>query len=109
MYGIYLTDSKDSSADSNTVSGGHLIEKMTIRNCLFRGIRIEGAHNIVKNCFINNTGGTQLFANSFAIGIEAIGPGVIIENNTVTETYACGKGESVGISLVIIAVCRSKL
>lgn len=98
MYGIYLSDSKGSDTSMDSLSGGYLIENMVITNSLSRGIRIEGANNVIKNCTVTSTGGTTLFDNSFAIGIEIFGPGSVIENNTVTETYACGKGESVAIS-----------
>lgn len=98
FFGIYLADTKGSSTGADSRSGGHIIEKMVIKNSLFRGIRLEGIHNTVRACTISDTGGTSFFPNSFAIGIELIGPSVTIDNNVVNETYACGIGESVGIA-----------
>ena len=85
MYGIYLSDSLGSDTDPTSTSGGHLIENLTITGSSFRGIRMEGSNNIVKNSTIAAIGGTTIFKNAFAIGIETIGPGAIIENNTISD------------------------
>ncbi|MDI9817756.1 MULTISPECIES: hypothetical protein [unclassified Legionella] len=98
MYGIYLSNSSGSDTNMGSLSGGYILENLVIKNSFFRGIRIEGANNVVRNCTVTSTGGTTVFNNSFAIGIESIGPGTIIEKNIVTETYSCGTGESVAIS-----------
>lgn len=98
MYGIYLSDKLGSDADPGSVSGGHVIDNMTIKDNFFRGIRLEGAYNIIKNSTITGVSGTTVFSNAFAIGIESIGPGAIIENNTITEIYGTGTGESVALS-----------
>lgn len=98
MYGIYLSDKQGSDSDPTSSSGGHLIDNVTITGSSFRGIRMEGAYNIVRNSTITAIGGTTIFKNAFAIGIETIGPGAVIEKNTVSEIYGTGTGESVAVS-----------
>lgn len=98
MYGIYLADLRGSDTDLNSLTGGHLISQMTIKASTFRGIRIEGAQNQVKNTQIIGVGGSTVYNDAFAMGIESIGPGASIENNVIKGIYGAGKGEAVGIS-----------
>ncbi len=98
MYGIYLSDSNTSSTGANSLSGGYKIENVKLVSNYFRGMRLEGANHTVIGNTVRNTGGSIVFDNSFAIGIEIIGPGAKVESNTVVDTYSCGNGESVAIS-----------
>lgn len=98
MYGIYLADKQGSDAALGAMSGGHRIDGVTIKDSLFRGIRIEGAYNTVQKSKIIGVGGTTIFDNAFAMGIETIGPGAVIAYNSIQNIYASGKGESVALS-----------
>jgi len=103
FYGIYLSDivaSKSSEADFD--DGNHLIDNVTITNSTFRGIRVEGLDNVVSNNLIQNIGGTSVYENPYAFGIESFGPDALIENNVIEEIRGGGEadiGEGVGISL----------
>lgn len=98
MYGIYLSDSNTSSTGPDSLSGGYKIEGVTLKENYFRGIRLEGSNHLVRNNVIRSTGGSLVFSNSFAIGIEIIGPGAKIEKNIISDTHSMGNGESVALS-----------
>ena len=98
MYGVYLADSKGSNTGIGSTSGNYLIEHLVLTNNLFRGIRLEGVHQIVRNNIIVHTGGSSVYNNSFAMGIEIIGPKARIEHNRIIDTHAMGTGESIAIS-----------
>jgi hypothetical protein len=71
---------------------------MILQDNFFRGIRVEGDRQIIRNNRIVNTGGNLVFKNSFNMGIEIIGPRTKVENNTVIDTHAQGTGENIAIS-----------
>lgn len=98
MYGVYLADQKGSNTGWNSSSGNYLIENLVLQNNFFRGIRVEGTNQILKNNKIFNTGGSLVFDNAFSIGIEIIGPRARIENNSILDTHAQGSGENIAIS-----------
>ncbi|RUR20245.1 hypothetical protein ELY21_01630 [Legionella sp. km535] len=98
MYGVYLADSKGSYTSINSISGNYLIEHLVLTNNLFRGIRVEGANHLVINNTIIHTGGSTVYENAFAMGIEIIGPKARIEHNRIMDTHATGTGESIAIS-----------
>ncbi|CAM3026910.1 hypothetical protein [Legionella worsleiensis] len=98
MYGIYLADKKGSNTKGDSTSGNYLIENMQLTNNTFRAIRLEGVKHVVRNNLITHTGGSEVFANAFAIGIEIIGPQAQIERNSIRNTKAKGTGESIAIS-----------
>jgi Ca2+-binding RTX toxin-like protein len=95
FYGVSLTDQTTGSARY----GGHEISNLTVTDCTFRGIRVEGADNTVKGCTINDVSGTTVYANAFAAGIESLGPRATIVGNRVSEVYPGGTGEGLGISI----------
>jgi Ca2+-binding RTX toxin-like protein len=99
QYGIYLSD----LIDSKPLDGGrHLIQNVDISDSTFRGIRVEGLDNVVRDCTISDIGGTTLYANAYAFGIESFGPNARILSNTVTDVRGFGiqdVGEGVGISI----------
>ncbi|HAT1797178.1 TPA: hypothetical protein KLD65_001430 [Legionella pneumophila] len=98
MMAIYLADSRGSRTNQGSHSGHYLIEKMTLKNNFFRGIRLEGVNQRISNCRILNTGGSTVYENAFSMGIEIIGPGSVVENNFIQDTKASGEGENIGIS-----------
>jgi hypothetical protein len=98
MYGVYLADPKGSNTSRGSTSGNYLIEHLVLTNNLFRGIRVEGVNQTVRNNKIVHTGGSSVYNNSFAMGIEIIGPKARIEHNSIIDTHAMGIGESIAIS-----------
>ena len=98
--GIYILDNyKDLDNTEKTVSGGCTIENMRLERNLVKGIWIHAREAKVRNNVIKRTTGTTLDTNYRTFGIEALGPGIIIENNHVINTVPVGKEESVGISI----------
>jgi hypothetical protein len=69
MYGVALADST-----VGLTYGRHSIHDLTVTDCTFRGIRVEGPNSVVRDCIIFDISGTTVFANAFACGIESFGP-----------------------------------
>ncbi|MCS7160134.1 MAG: right-handed parallel beta-helix repeat-containing protein, partial [Gemmatales bacterium] len=106
MYGILITGNYDRAVSSRLplTTGGHVIENMRLINNKFRGMRIEGRGNIIRQNVVMNTGGTRLYPNAYSFGIEVVGPGSLIKDNVIYNTYGMGQlGEGVGISASSIA------
>lgn len=95
FYGVQLADQTTGSA----VYGGHEVTNLTVTDCTFRGIRVEGAGNTVADCTVHDIAGTTVYANAFSAGIESLGPGAKITGNKVSEIHAQGTGEGLGISI----------
>lgn len=103
-YGLHLSDNYDTVAANNGTftGGGHIVENLIIDQCKFRGIRVEGNGNIVRNNVIREIGGTTAYSDAYAFGIESYGPGAVIEGNRIYEVRGRGVadiGEGVGISI----------
>lgn len=103
-YGIYLSDLADTvQATGGSFTGGyHRVEGLRISNCTFRGIRIEGNGNLVRDVHLRFIGGDQFYPSSSAIAIESLGPGAKIVGNTVHEVRGGGaadQGLGIGISV----------
>ena len=100
-YGIYLSDFVDkANSGAELTGGGHLIEDMIITGSTFRGIRVEGVNNIVRDNVISRIGGSTLFENAYGFGIETFGFNTLIEHNRISEIRGYGTadvGEGVGI------------
>ncbi|MCS7167567.1 MAG: right-handed parallel beta-helix repeat-containing protein [Gemmatales bacterium] len=106
MYGVYILGNYNSVVANKTgfSQGGHVIESLRLINNKFRGIRVEGRGNIIRNNLILNTGGTRAWPNAYAFGIEVIGPGALVRGNVIYNTYGMGQlGEGVGISASSLA------
>jgi hypothetical protein len=95
LYPIRLED----LSTNNDATGGHTVTDMVIESATFRGIVVEGHNNTVSDNTIHDIGGTSVFTNAFAIGIESFGPGALISGNDIEEVHASGAGEAVGISV----------
>lgn len=80
-------------------TGWHIVEGMTISHSTFRGIRVEGVGSVVRKNQIKHIGGTMVFEDSYAMGIEAMGDASEVSANTVLDVRGQGVGEGVGISL----------
>ncbi len=94
MYGILADDRAEATRGSHIV-----VENLVIRDSSFRGVTIYGAHSRVSNVTVERIGGTQVFGNAFAFGIEMHDDHCRVTNNIVREFYPAGEGEGVGISL----------
>jgi hypothetical protein len=103
QYGIYLSDLVDYASSIDDLSGGaHLVENVVVSDSTFRGIRLEGAENIVRNNSISNIGGSTSYPDAYAFGIESFGRNALISGNTITNIHGAGVsdlGEGVGISV----------
>ena len=80
-------------SDQINVSG------MKVEYSTFRGILADADHLNVQNSLFYETGGTRLYDNAYAVGIETSGHFCTVHGNSIEETYAAEAGESVGISL----------
>jgi len=103
MYGVYLSDLADAVRPNGSFDGGgHTLKDLDISRCTFRGIRIEGNGNVVRNNTIREIGGCTLYQDAYAFGVESFGPGALIECNRLYEVRGGGVadiGEGVGISI----------
>lgn len=80
-------------------SAGVIVEGMTLLDSDFRGIRAVVNGGAIRDNLIVRTGGCKLFKNSFAMGIEAVGRGLVVEGNTIAGVVPVNTGEGVGISI----------
>jgi len=102
LFGVYLSDLFDTYWLVGFPGGHHVLEDLDISGSRFRGIRIEGNANIIRRNVIQHIGGSTapVFVNLIMIGIETIGPGAIIDSNSVHEVRGlAGVGEGVGIAI----------
>ena len=97
MYGIYLSDDSDIALSGTGFNQGHhVIENMQLIGNTFRGLRVEGRGNVIRNNIVEDTGGTTVYGNPIVMGIESLGPGALIEDNYI---YAVrGNGYGIAIS-----------
>lgn len=77
------------------------ISDFIFKSNTFRAIGIKSDKVTVLNTSIKETGGTKVYDDSFAMGIEIKGGNCIIKNNTISETKAVGIGESIALSLSV--------
>lgn len=89
-------------------SQGLRIDNLTVEDALMRGIKIEGADALVKNCLIKNIRGSTLTPAQYCMGIEVSGARPKITSNLIEEFYGTGpepnNGEAVGISVSDLGV-----
>gem|GEM_PF-4793714 len=93
-YGVCLDGDAASSSH-----GWHVVRRMVIEDCTFRGARVSGTACVIRDNEVREIGGCMLWPDSFAFGIEAIGPEARVMDNAVEEIVASGGGEAVGISV----------
>lgn len=97
-YGVYLSDTSETYS---LVSNG-LVHDLSIAECTFRGVRVEGSGNVVRDNSITAIGGATFAANAYAMGIETYGVDGLIERNLIHDVRGGGSadlGEGVGICL----------
>lgn len=94
LYGIRIDGGSSGELASDVV-----ITKVAASNYYFRGILVQAANASIEDNEIHATGGTLMFPDAFAIGVEVAGNRCRIARNVVSEVSATGVGEGVGISL----------
>jgi len=99
-YGLYISDFADSAMATGFLGGYHRVEDLRITHCTFRGMRIEGNGNVVRNVDLRFIGGDLVYPSSSAIAIESLGPGARIIGNTIHEVRGGGPGDT-GLGLAI--------
>ncbi len=83
------------------------VSHLEINGATFRGIMASADQAVIHNNRITNTGGSTVFQDAFAMGIEVMGSECLVTRNYVTDTYPVGIGEGVAISLSSrVAGCR---
>lgn len=98
MYAVQMLrdpDPKRSAAQVQDI----IIERIVALDNTFRAFRVDGSGVTIRENIIRRTGGTLVYPDAFAMGIEVIGPNALIENNRIFETVPVGIGEGVAISL----------
>lgn len=97
-YGVYLSD----TSQAFSLASNSLVHDLSITDCTFRGVRVEGSGNVVRDNSITGIGGATFVANAYAMGIETYGASGLIEGNVVHDVRGGGSsdlGEGVGICL----------
>lgn len=89
MYGVHLEGTYDVT--------NNIVSAVDVSNSTFRGIAMEGTGDTVTNCNVSNIGGTTVFENNRAFGIENFGPSGQIDSDNISNVH--GTSESVGISI----------
>lgn len=93
QYGVYISDDADLAlAERGFNQGGHLVEGLTLIGNTFRGMRIEGRGNVIRDNIVQDTGGTTVYSDPIVVGIESLGPGALIEGNRVYAIRGHGYG-----------------
>lgn len=80
--------------------GNFTIQNTDLEGNTFRGIHLVGAGASVSGNHIEATGGTIVFHDSYAMGIEMTGPSCVISGNSIIDTLPVGVGEGVGVAIV---------
>ncbi|GGU69594.1 hypothetical protein GCM10009504_28470 [Pseudomonas laurentiana] len=103
QYAVYISGYFDRAKTSDDMGEGkHLVERLTIHDSTFRGIRVEGNNSVIRNNTITDIGGSTGIANAYAMGIEVYGKDIQVSDNTIEEVRGSGVkdiGEGVGICL----------
>ena len=94
LYGIRV-DGGDEGKASSAID----ISKMIVRDNSFRGISVEATNANISRNSVEKTGGTQLFPEAFAVGIEIKGSDCLVLRNIVDGIFPIGIGEGIGVSL----------
>jgi nitrous oxidase accessory protein NosD len=94
MYGVLADDGAQGLRCS-----GISVSRMTCLDNTFRGIMLYARDSSIENCIVGRIGGTALYPDAYAIGIEVRDNHSRVRQNSVFEVYGSGTGESVGISL----------
>lgn len=101
MYGIRIQDVDLNKLKNNSPDAMHNIQvsNMQLENNTFRGVSIQARNSSVTNSKVYSTGGTTVFQNSYAIGIEMAGNYCNASGNVIDGVYPVGTGEGVGLSV----------
>ena len=99
LMGVFLSDDYDRHWQDVLPGGQHLVENMDVARSTFRGIRVEGHGNVIRNNVVRFIGGSSAYPVSHMIAIESVGPGALIEKNYVHEARGAPGYEGVGISV----------
>lgn len=93
--GIWIEE--DGNKESEV--GVYTVEEMLVEESTFRGIRLEGARATVTNSIVREIGGTKVYEDSYAMGVEVFGNHCDVSENTISGVFGTGVGEGVAISL----------
>jgi hypothetical protein len=93
--GVRIRD-VDRSDGSTSDTGGHVVRRLDVRDCLQFGIRVHGRDCRIEENVVCGTGPFR--RGEFVYGIEAVGADNQVRRNDVWDTTAAGTGEAVGLS-----------
>lgn len=101
MFGVRIQDVDLNKLKNNSPNAMHDIQvsNMLLENNTFRGVSIQAINSSVTNSKVYSTGGTTVFQNSYAMGIEMAGNYCNVSNNVIDGVYPVGTGEGVGLSV----------
>lgn len=100
QYGVYAGGREAGLAAQDPAAPSRIVvEHVQLSRNTFRGVRIGARLATVRECLVTDTGGCTVYPNAYAMGIEIVGGGAVVDRNVVSETMPVGDGEGVGISL----------
>jgi len=85
MFGMYLT------------GRGATVQGITADQNTSIGIYVGGPGSVVQGNQVVDTGGSSLYSNVFAVGIDVYGSGTLVQNNLVSGLTATGNDSEWGI------------
>ncbi len=75
------------------------LSKLRLTDHSFRGAMVFAEETTVEDSHVERIGGTEVYKDAYAMGLEIRGNNCRIARNVVREVYPTGSGEGIGISL----------
>ena len=97
-YGVWLSD----TSETYSLVSNSIVHDLVITDCSFRGVRVEGSGNVVRDNSITGIGGASFAENAYAMGVETYGANGLIAGNVIHDVRGGGSsdlGEGVGVCL----------
>lgn len=94
MYGVRAEPSPDGLRSSRIT-----LRDLDLRSHTFRGARLAASEAVVIDSRIAHIGGSHVFDDAYAIGIEISGNDCLVSRNVLREIYPRDSGEGVGIAV----------
>src|SRR5439155_792135 len=88
--------------DATGPAGGHLYDNLRAENCTYLGLQMHGSNCIIRNCRVNETGGSTV-NGGFRYGIYANGTNLRIVDNEVHKTGADDNTTAVTCGIALIS------